>query len=225
MRNSQLFVTDGSFFMQSFEICLVGYKCPPGEYVEYNSKISNNLIFSEALRNKQKPNEIYEIIELMMPGAKKIELFAKNQNLRPGWFALGNKIGDSFDKWFTKLECNECGKIVNSGIKRYKSKKTANYDICENCFKPDLNPQLFYEFKNDHKEDVAHYYFACSQCKTQPIIGPRFQCQTCVDYDICEYCYDLNLHTPDLNHDISHEFDAIEYQTNVSALSLHKEKK
>jgi mRNA (2'-O-methyladenosine-N6-)-methyltransferase len=33
---------------------------------------------------------MYEIIELMMPGAKKIEIFARNNNLRHGWFAVGN---------------------------------------------------------------------------------------------------------------------------------------
>lgn len=37
--------------MHSFEICLVGYKCPAGEHVEYHSKISNNIIFSP-VRNK-----------------------------------------------------------------------------------------------------------------------------------------------------------------------------
>lgn len=45
--------------MHSFEICLIGYilsiifryKCPPGEHVEYHSKISNNIIFS-SVRNK-----------------------------------------------------------------------------------------------------------------------------------------------------------------------------
>jgi hypothetical protein len=40
-------MTHGYYFMHSFEICLVGYKCPPGEHVEYFSKISNNLIFAE----------------------------------------------------------------------------------------------------------------------------------------------------------------------------------
>jgi hypothetical protein len=27
----------------------------------------------------------------MMPGAKKIELFACNHNIRPGWFSIGNQ--------------------------------------------------------------------------------------------------------------------------------------
>lgn len=68
--------------MHSFEICLVGYKCPSGEHVEYHSKISNNIIFSPVRSKSQKPTELYEIIELMMPGAKKIEIFARNNNLR-----------------------------------------------------------------------------------------------------------------------------------------------
>ena len=33
----------------------------------------------------------------MMPGAKKIELFAKNYNLRANWFSLGNQLGDFFN--------------------------------------------------------------------------------------------------------------------------------
>ena len=86
-------MTHGYYFMHSFEMCLVGYKCPAGEHVEYVSKVSNNLIFSEVRKKSQKPEELYEIIELLMPGAKKIELFARNNNLRPGWLSLGNQLG------------------------------------------------------------------------------------------------------------------------------------
>ena len=34
-----------------------------------------------------------------MPGSKKIELFARNNNLRPDWFALGNQLGETYLKW------------------------------------------------------------------------------------------------------------------------------
>ena len=37
--------------MHSYEMCLVGYKCPQGDHVEYHSKVSNNIIFSP-VRNK-----------------------------------------------------------------------------------------------------------------------------------------------------------------------------
>ena len=52
-------MTHGYYFMHSFEICLIGYKCPPGEHVEYFSKISNNLIFAEVKKKSQKPGYFY----------------------------------------------------------------------------------------------------------------------------------------------------------------------
>lgn len=33
-----------------------------------------------------------------MPGAKKMEIFARNNNLRQGWLSLGNQIGEVFEK-------------------------------------------------------------------------------------------------------------------------------
>ena len=51
MNNGKVNTDHGYYFMNSFEICLVGYKCPPGEHVEYCSKISNNLIFADSYEN------------------------------------------------------------------------------------------------------------------------------------------------------------------------------
>ena len=45
LKNGKVLMKEGNHFIQSFEICLVGYKCPSGDHVEYCSKISNNLIF------------------------------------------------------------------------------------------------------------------------------------------------------------------------------------
>jgi len=35
----------------------------------------------------------------------------------------------------TNVECNNCEKPIEMNIKRYKSKKTANFDVCESCFR------------------------------------------------------------------------------------------
>jgi len=43
---------NSDFLYSSFEICLVGYKCPAGDHLEYCSKISNNLVFAEKRKNK-----------------------------------------------------------------------------------------------------------------------------------------------------------------------------
>lgn len=51
----------------------MGYKCPLGNKAEYRTKISNNIIFSKVQEGLKRPAEIYEIADLMMPGAKKLE--------------------------------------------------------------------------------------------------------------------------------------------------------
>ena len=40
----------------------------------------------------RKPDEIYELIERMKPGGRKLELFARAHNRRQGWIGLGNQL-------------------------------------------------------------------------------------------------------------------------------------
>ena len=65
--------------------CLIGYKCPLGNKAEYRTKVSNNVIFARAQQGVNKPLEIYEIADLMMPGGKKLEFGGKSQK---GWLNL-----------------------------------------------------------------------------------------------------------------------------------------
>ena len=46
----------------------------------------------------------------MNPGAKKIEVFARNHNLRYGWFSLGNELGPIYNKENYLLNCDICSK-------------------------------------------------------------------------------------------------------------------
>lgn len=39
IRNEKLYISQGYYFLHSSETCLVGYKCPPNERVEYKSKV------------------------------------------------------------------------------------------------------------------------------------------------------------------------------------------
>jgi predicted RNA methylase len=38
-RNEKLYISQGYYFLHSSETCLIGYKCPPNERVEYKSKV------------------------------------------------------------------------------------------------------------------------------------------------------------------------------------------
>ena len=64
----------------------------------------------------------------MMPGATKCEVFARNNNLRAGWFSLGNQLGEQFDKWINNIICDKCAMTIPGGVKRYKHRKKADTD-------------------------------------------------------------------------------------------------
>lgn len=38
----------------------------------------------------------------------------------------------------------------------------------------------------------------CDGCKQNPLLGARWKCKDCNDYDLCSYCYNNNIH--DLKH-------------------------
>jgi len=40
----------------------------------------------------------------------------------------------------------------------------------------------------------VHQYAKCHGCKTGPIHGPRYKCETCDDYDLCEDCNLKQIH-------------------------------
>nr|CAI39085.1 Putative N6-adenosine-methyltransferase with ZZ-type zinc-binding domains [Paramecium tetraurelia] len=227
-QGNNVYLSTGYYFMHSFEICLVGYKCPPGEHVEYHSKISNNVIFSSIRNKSQKPIELYEIIEMMMPGSKKVEIFARNHNLRPGWFSIGNQLGETFQKWLVQISCNICGISLQPGICRYKSKKIANFDICQNCYNKkisegELTQTDMFFLANKADEEVLHQYHQCNGCDQNPIWGARFECITCDNYDFCEACFDNLLITGDPNHK-DHEFKVIELPTFAEGIPCHDSK-
>lgn len=60
--------------------------------------MGSDLIFSERRGQSQKPNEIYELIEELVPRGISIslgyylEIFGRRNNLRDGWVTIGNEL-------------------------------------------------------------------------------------------------------------------------------------
>jgi hypothetical protein len=193
-------------------------------------------MFGNVRGKSQKPEEIYEIIEKMMPGSKKVELFARNNNLREGWLSLGNQLGENYQAWKNIIHCDNCNSKIDIGIKRYKSKIIPNYDICQKCFEKSFlsentTNQLdqlqstlnchkknnFFEFKNNINEDILHNYYSCNNCHTEPIWGNRFQCLECENFDLCEACFDkeiMNESKSENPHVLIHDFKCHEVKYN-----------
>jgi mRNA (2'-O-methyladenosine-N6-)-methyltransferase len=78
----------GHWLNHSKEHCLIGYKGNP----KINRNIDCDVLVSEVRETSRKPDEIYELIERMRPGGRKLELFARPHNRRKGWISLGNQL-------------------------------------------------------------------------------------------------------------------------------------
>ncbi|KAJ7095151.1 MT-A70-domain-containing protein [Mycena belliarum] len=58
-----------------------------------NRGLDTDVIVSEVRETSRKPDEVYGMIERMCPGGRKIEIFGRKHNTRPGWITLGNQLG------------------------------------------------------------------------------------------------------------------------------------
>ena len=62
--------------------------------MDLNFKTDVDVIVSEVRETSRKPDELYHIIDRLVniDSSKKIEIFARENNLREGWLSLGNQL-------------------------------------------------------------------------------------------------------------------------------------
>ena len=48
--------------------------------------------------------------------------------------------------------------------------------------------------KDAKNESEVHYGVTCDACDKQPIVGNRYKCEVCEDFDICGHCEDAGEH-------------------------------
>ena len=78
----------GHWLNHSKEHCLIGIKGNP----KLNRNLDWDILVSEVRENSRKPDEIYELIERMKSGGRKLELFSRPHNRRQGRISLGNQL-------------------------------------------------------------------------------------------------------------------------------------
>lgn len=88
--NRRLAKSHGYYLQHAKEVCLVGRKGgdPPG----LRGGVGNDVIYSERRGQSQKPEEIYQLIEQLVPNGKYLEIFGRKNNLRNHWVTLGNEV-------------------------------------------------------------------------------------------------------------------------------------
>lgn len=221
-----VFIGQGYYLLHSTEICLIGAKKDAeGNYLEVVQKVSNDLIFASTQKKSQKPEQMYHIIERMFPGARKVELFARNHNIRPGWFSIGNQLGVHYNWAHDDITCDECKRTIVVGQVRFKHRHVADRDLCHACFsKSGESIDSYFELSNRYDEQTFHEYYECNGCGANPLWGIRFTCQSCPDFDLCETCHDQRVvpePIKDLHH-ATHQFKAFEVPEIAGGLSVHR---
>ncbi|KAF8559085.1 MT-A70-domain-containing protein [Imleria badia] len=89
----------GHWLNHTKEHMLVGVKTHVDEAGNFkfpswvNRGLDTDVIVSEVRETSRKPDEVYGLIERMCPGGRKVEIFGRKHNTRPGWLTLGNQLG------------------------------------------------------------------------------------------------------------------------------------
>lgn len=65
-----------------------------------------DVVMAEVRETSRKPDEMYPLLERLSPGTRKLEIFARPHNVRPGWVSMGNQLG--------KRSCISLARAVNA---------------------------------------------------------------------------------------------------------------
>lgn len=220
MGGKKVVLTDPGVFYHSTQSCIVGYKCPAAEKVEYRSKVSNELMIADLKDKAEKPDQLYAIIDLMMPGSKRIELFARNHSLKEGWLLLGNQLGRLYDRGKLTFSCKDCLKPIITGETFGKVKNVPNSYVCEACRRDNSTD---YYLLTAQEDEAFHQFYTCTMCQDEPIYGPRFHCEVCEHTEVCIACFDTIL--AESKPCASHSFQVFSIPPVEYGISVHYGKK
>jgi len=81
---------NGFYLQHAKESCLIGKKGNPRK--SEKGKEIGDCIFSKRRGQSQKPDEIYEMIETLVPDGYYLEIFGRRNNLRNSWITIGNEL-------------------------------------------------------------------------------------------------------------------------------------
>lgn len=78
----------GHWLNHAVEHCLIGVKGRPPP----NRHLDCDVIVSQPRETSRKPDEVYGVIERLMPNARRLEIFGRQHNTRAGWLTIGNQL-------------------------------------------------------------------------------------------------------------------------------------
>ncbi|ODV94134.1 hypothetical protein PACTADRAFT_4088 [Pachysolen tannophilus NRRL Y-2460] len=175
----------GHWLNHSKEHLLVGIK---GNPKWLNNGLDVDIIVSSTRETSRKPDEVYGMVErLVGQKSRKLEIFGRDHNTRPGWFTIGNQLnGDHIIEKEVANKYRESKKNNSSGIALYlkmfavkrQFMQTAGrrFASTKSPFKP-ADPKAAAEFKkhidavHKHAGETAALWKKISYFVAIPAIG------------------------------------------------------
>ena len=129
------------------------------------------------------------------------KLKSKNPKLR------GKKNGNK-KEIHTLVSCDGCHMSPLVG-RRYKCETCPNFDFCEHCYQKErekhghqfkvvetteLVKQILEKVSPKPKNSegkAIHRWVSCNGCGMNPIVGTRYRCSVCDNFDYCENCQQI----------------------------------
>ena len=96
------------------------------------------------------------------------------------------KLGNSHQKQSVNNFCNE-----------YYSSRASVASLSSQPDRSSLKSKRFIQsevIKELHSMPVIHDNYCCDTCTVSPIVGVRYHCAECGDYDECEGCHGVSGH-------------------------------
>lgn len=84
----------GHCFRQTHEICIIGVRGKYKKILKNKSQVSVHL--SPNKKHSEKPEELQNRLDIMFPGTKKLEMFARRN--REGYICIGNEAPDTLNE-------------------------------------------------------------------------------------------------------------------------------
>ena len=186
-----------------------GCEMAPIKGIRYHCKECNDFDFCEKCHAEKKDEHKHKFLAIEKSVYKPPE-----RKFRPPRFVGGLKFIHQ------GVTCDGCGCYPIMGC-RYKCAICPNFDFCENCEKAlakehshpmvqisdpswklySLQCSLKEEYKmekNNQHIDIIHDGISCNGCGAKSIVGSRYKCAICPNFDYCENC--LKEHTIDHQH-------------------------
>lgn len=110
-----------------------------------------------------------------------------------------NDISKEIQRNYNNKLCNLVMKMLNLNPKERPSIKQVFILLEE--IKNNNNLEMNNYIENYYNPNEIHYLIICNHCSQNPIIGKRFKCKICNDFDLCEKCIS--------SHDSKHSFEII----------------